>query len=367
MATTVTTQNGTVLRGDAALTHKGELVDPTAGAAATEGGLQTLLRELTRRYDAFLDLRRGRLPLLEYITEHEYTLDEANHLSGFELNAVGRSWFLLKHAGLDQARHDQLLLLIGQDLTRYEVLKQHLERIAKAAQPATLPGPSGYHAREGWDDDYDYDYEDWPYHAHWFWDETSWTWWASDDGTDWYEEDDESSAYWGQDEEYDEYYEPSCAHTHDGGHTADLSVMSAMFEGKCRGKGKGGKGGKSRKGKGNSASQGKDMKGGCHSCGSMNHHIADCPWKGDERKGKGDRRQGGPKGKGKGKHGKDNQSWPPTAWTVSPWRTCKTCGHEAYINKHYWNAQYEISLPDSFSGYCLYCIGYLPDWWYMHA
>ena len=43
MATTITTQNGTVLRGDAALAHEGEEVDPTTGAAATEGGLQALL------------------------------------------------------------------------------------------------------------------------------------------------------------------------------------------------------------------------------------------------------------------------------------------------------------------------------------
>ena len=154
MATQITTQLGTVLRGDAALAHEGEGAQYDGNGvllqAATEGGLQTLLRELTRRYgadaqqlagasiDTFLELRRGRLPLLEYITEHEYTLDEAHHLSGFELNQVGKSWFLFKHAGLDQARHDQLLLLIGHDLTRYEELKQHLERITKAAQPASV-------------------------------------------------------------------------------------------------------------------------------------------------------------------------------------------------------------------------------------
>ena len=91
---------------------------------------------------------------------------------------------LLKHAGLDHTRHGQLLLMIGNDLTRYEELKNHFERIAKASQPSSLPGPSGnYGELSEWADD-------WPEHAHWLFDDASWTWRCSDDGIDWCEADD---------------------------------------------------------------------------------------------------------------------------------------------------------------------------------
>ena len=111
MALQVTTQAGRLLRGDDALAHEGEAAQFDAAgnviAAATEYGLQLLLRELGRHYgadaqqeagqtiDQFLELRRGRLSLLEYLTEHEYTLEEARYAANFELNGVGRSWFYL--------------------------------------------------------------------------------------------------------------------------------------------------------------------------------------------------------------------------------------------------------------------------------
>ena len=97
-----------------------------------------------------MDLRRGRLTLLEYLTEHAYTLNEAMMLGGFDMNNQGKSWYLLKHSGLDRARQDQLLLMISQDLTRYEELKTHIERLAKAAQPNHIPGPGGYYGEEEW-------------------------------------------------------------------------------------------------------------------------------------------------------------------------------------------------------------------------
>ena len=160
MALQVMTQQGTLLRGDAALGYEGE--DAVLGGGgniivqATEYGLQQLLRELTRRYgadeqqtvgaaiDTFLDLRRGRMSLLEYIAEHDYTFGEALSLGGLQVNDVGRSHLLLKHSGLEPSKQEHLRLLIGQDLNRYDELKGHMERMAKSTMPTQAPGPLGY-------------------------------------------------------------------------------------------------------------------------------------------------------------------------------------------------------------------------------
>ena len=156
MALQLTTQAGVVIRGDEALAHAGEqaVTDPNTGAitsAATENGLQHLLRLLARWYgsdaqqvvgsavDEFLDLRRGRASLLEYLVEHEYLLSEAAALGNFDLNPTGKSHFLLKYSGLDQAKQDHIKLLVDQDLSRYDEIYGHLERLAKSQQPSQLP------------------------------------------------------------------------------------------------------------------------------------------------------------------------------------------------------------------------------------
>eukprot|EP00959_Pyramimonas_sp_CCMP1952_P470090 9496081-Pyramimonas_sp.AAC.1 len=90
----VSTQAGANLQGDAALAHPGEpqQLDGQGNTlvAATESGIQVLIIILSRRYgadnqhmatgtiDQFYDLRRGRLPLLEYMAEFEHTYEEAN-------------------------------------------------------------------------------------------------------------------------------------------------------------------------------------------------------------------------------------------------------------------------------------------------
>jgi len=301
MALQVTTQAGRLLRGDDALAHEGEAAQFDAAgnviAAATEHGLQLLLRELGRHYgsdaqqeagqtiDQFLELRRGRLSLLEYLTEHEYTLEEARYAANFELNGVGRSWFLLKHAHLDRARHDQLLLMVNNDLSRYDELKMHLERMAKATQPIGLPGPSGYYGEEA-DEEY-------PDHAYWFYDDHAWVWWTSDDGEDWWPL------------SYDDDFEEE-SDANEGGLESLPALLGKGGKGKGKRKGKGGKG--KGKGFGGKGAPGKGTMQGCSHCGSPNHRSDDCPWQNGKGKGKG---KGGKKGfggkgksKGKGKRGK---------------------------------------------------------------
>ena len=83
MALTITTGNGTVLTGDAALAFEGEDANPNLGTPALSNGLQHLLRVLTAKHgaddqqqvigtlDAYEDFRRGKLSLLEYLNEEE--------------------------------------------------------------------------------------------------------------------------------------------------------------------------------------------------------------------------------------------------------------------------------------------------------
>ena len=90
MALRMNNRVGTELSGDAALSYPGEpeQVDPSSGAVlqpAIESGLQRLIRTLARRYgadsqqtatgliDIFVDLRRGRMSLLDYLNEFEHT------------------------------------------------------------------------------------------------------------------------------------------------------------------------------------------------------------------------------------------------------------------------------------------------------
>ena len=53
--------------------------------------------QVTQDIDDFLDLRRGRHSLLEYLIEWKHRYDHARVSSGFALNDVGRSHILLKH------------------------------------------------------------------------------------------------------------------------------------------------------------------------------------------------------------------------------------------------------------------------------
>ena len=123
-------RTGRQLRGDEALAFAGAPATLDAQGAvvapAIDSGIQQLLRVLQRWYgaeeqqttgaaiDGFLDLRRGRLSLLEYLTEHEYLFEEAHALGNFDINNVGNSHFLLTYSGLEQSKVDHLRMLANQ-------------------------------------------------------------------------------------------------------------------------------------------------------------------------------------------------------------------------------------------------------------
>ena len=135
MSLRIVTQSGRALSGDSALAFAGEAAQTDQAGnvvlPAVDSGLQQLLRILQQQYgadeqqivtgiiDNFTDLRRGRLTLLEFLNEFSATYEDANRLGGFELNAVGKSHFLLKYSGLDEKMKDHFLLLVGYDLRKF--------------------------------------------------------------------------------------------------------------------------------------------------------------------------------------------------------------------------------------------------------
>ena len=75
-----------------------------------------MLRQLQERYglddqqkitsilDNFFDLRRGSMPLREYLNEFVLRFDEAAARAGLQMNDTGKAHLLLKYAGLSEQR-----------------------------------------------------------------------------------------------------------------------------------------------------------------------------------------------------------------------------------------------------------------------
>jgi 3-dehydroquinate synthetase len=100
---------------------------------------------------------------IETLTDLEkYLHGEAVAIGGLALNDVGRSHFLLKHAGIPKDRQEHILLLVNQDLRRFNDIKVHLERMAKATESHHeanhFADYDSWHEESAWyDDDWSYD------------------------------------------------------------------------------------------------------------------------------------------------------------------------------------------------------------------
>ena len=96
--------------------------------AATPTGLQALINSLNLKYgatvqdqqsvdlDDFLELRRGRHTLMEYLIEYEHRYDRAQTSSGLQINEVGRSHMLLKYCQIDGRTKANIMLQVNHDL-----------------------------------------------------------------------------------------------------------------------------------------------------------------------------------------------------------------------------------------------------------
>ena len=146
---TITKQDGTVLRGINALAHPGERA--ATGQPASPSGLQAIANIIRSKYgatdqdqqgvdlDDFLDLRRNRHSLLEYLIEYEHRYDRARTSSGLRINEVGLSHMLLKYCQMDGRTKANIMLLVNHDLRQYRAIFDHLQRIAKTD---SVPGVS---------------------------------------------------------------------------------------------------------------------------------------------------------------------------------------------------------------------------------
>eukprot|EP00971_Amphidinium_carterae_P348018 6490274-Amphidinium_carterae.1 len=218
----IVNEEGRTLVGDEALAYEG-LAAQAAGDGqpavnAIADGATQLLRELERVYaadaqqhmtsaiDQFLDLRRGRLPLLDFLSEFEHLRNEAKRLARFDINEVARSHLLLRHSGIHQSLREHIMLLVENNLDRYDEIYRHLEKVAKQQQPSqrppTLAEAPTYHA---FDDEWGDAWDDWTWYE-----EAENHEYDEDESHTWYDEETEewTDESWQQPEwqEHEQYY-----------------------------------------------------------------------------------------------------------------------------------------------------------------
>ena len=216
----LTTQEGEVLQGDAALAFEGQAAIAAAPATADTpavtaqpevlNGMEAMLQLLAKWYsapdqstsqsaiDMFESFERSQgMSLLSYLLEFETRLDMAKTMAGYSINQVALTSKLLKGAHLPRDRKDHILWKVEGDYTKYEEIRQLLMQMAKLSVQPGLPGADGYqskhsyHTGADWEWEYDtdgnpiyYGNEDWSY----------------DDDEWWY--DDDVNSYHAMDEDY---------------------------------------------------------------------------------------------------------------------------------------------------------------------
>ena len=293
---TITKQDGSVLRGLPALAFTGEraAAGPNGQAlAATPSGLQALTALLQRKYgatdqdqqsidlDDFLDLRRGRHTLQDYLIEFEHRYDKAGSSSGLVINDVGRSHMLLKYCQID-GRTAQIMLLVNHNLARYDDIFGHLSRIAKSDSVPGVSSNTTFAGDVGPSDEASYPEQ--PYED----DEYDW-----DDEEDWWPEDYEEEDWW---DESASVAEPTQAEeAHDGqtvaGEDPSWTEPDDAFKGKTRKGTRKGKRGSSKGRKGKGRGKGGKATGksgsGCPRCGSPKPQHPHLPFASHQRQGQG--------------------------------------------------------------------------------
>ena len=331
------------LVGDDALAFPGAAADGPNGLPELRSGLAQFIQNLealygaqdqkinTQAIDNFEFLIRGpSMSLLEYCNEYAFLYQQANTLAGYEINHIARSHRFIRGSRQPPELVKNVLLLVNQDLRRFEDIYNHFLLIAKQAVDPKLPGgPSALRHGRFYQETED-DTMTWYYQT----DGDAWTCEEQqhqptdyDDAQSYYRDvyydigdDDDDYGYDDYDQDNDDDYE-----WYDDGYSYYLDEESYWMRPKGKGKGRRPKGkgkskfrrpkglgkmrrfamfggkGKGKKGKpdGKGKPWGKSSPGrssgmmGCATCGSPNHNSSDCPV-GAINEGKGT-------GKGKGK------------------------------------------------------------------
>ena len=148
-------------------------------ALTTEFGIS--LQDLTAQsLEAFSEFRQGNLSTMDYLTQWRLVFDESCFHSGLQINAVGKTHFLLKASNLSPKQKHDFLLQIGGDRSRFEDLVQIISRFATAESNSRGSGVNdlariywqGEEADDGW---WDADFDDQWYEGPWF-EDAIWSW-----------------------------------------------------------------------------------------------------------------------------------------------------------------------------------------------
>ena len=207
-------EDGTMLTEDAALTHEGTAPNPHTGWPGTRSGPQELLHQLRTRFasmqqdlhtgaiDAFENLKRGNMRLLEHLNEFTYLHGQAVSLANYHIGDVAKTHRLLRYCGVPHDQLETLKIMGNHDLAQYDFYYNRLVAMAKSTPSlggiSQLPGRHGYLAECDDDDDSSW-YDSWSSPSVWYagddWDDDGWRvidWdqdveeaWLADDA--WYE------------------------------------------------------------------------------------------------------------------------------------------------------------------------------------
>lgn len=323
------------LTGDEALAFPGAEEDAQNALPRIASGLATFVQQLEALYgaqdqrintaaiDAFENLyRHNSMTLLEYVNEFAFLYQQAHSLAGYEINAVARSHRFIRGARQSPELVKNILLLVQQDLARFQDIYNHFTLVAKQQVDPHLPGSApgarqAYYHDEGdgyYQDDPSW-YEDYDGYQDWYGDEYDYAYDDEvpdtpfqQDGTTYYQLGDDEYA----DDPGDGYYQDYGGYDSDpwmNWYADDESLDVYYGKGKSRGKGRRPKGkgkrpagkGKYRrpagKGKFTLYGKGKDGKNkgkgfgrssgmiGCSLCGSPNHNANECPTRATKGKG----------------------------------------------------------------------------------
>ena len=79
--------------------------------------------------ETFFGIYKGNYSMADFLTLWKLAIDDALTTGGLDMNPIGKSFLLLRAAGVSERRYNDLMLQIGNDLRRYNDLAPDTERV----------------------------------------------------------------------------------------------------------------------------------------------------------------------------------------------------------------------------------------------
>ena len=95
---------------------------------------------------SFVDLYRGNQSMEDFQSVHDLAWTDAREQGGFDMDDVGKTFFLLRSAQLSGRQLFVIRMRVDGDLSRYREIQQLLSRMycdTKKTQAATVPAMAG--------------------------------------------------------------------------------------------------------------------------------------------------------------------------------------------------------------------------------